>query len=217
MVHKKVAFVTHPVPPGVRESRAGIKKGSPGPLSGPGDPEGGGDLLSRFRSTIGAPGFNFSVRDGKRWDPRAVAAFVFCLSPHSAGSIPPPGGARRRVWVEKGDAMPELSAGNALLQDSILVPVFYGTPAAASSFVRGGGPPERARAISTARLRASPPAHLRPIDVVVCDGPVWRPYLGVGFALRCFQRLSWPEAATLRCGWRHNRLTGAPSDTVLSY
>ena len=38
--------------------------------------EGGGDLLSRFRSTIGAARLNFSVRDGKRWGPRAVAAFV---------------------------------------------------------------------------------------------------------------------------------------------
>ena len=37
---------------------------------------GGGDLLSRFRSTIGAARLNFSVRDGKRWGPRAVAAFV---------------------------------------------------------------------------------------------------------------------------------------------
>ena len=36
--------------------------------------EGGGYLLSRFRSTIGAAGFNFSVRNGKRWNPRAIAA-----------------------------------------------------------------------------------------------------------------------------------------------
>ena len=36
---------------------------------------------------------------------------------------------------------------------------------------RGGSPPERVRAISIARLRASPPAHLRPIDVVVSHGP----------------------------------------------
>ena len=32
----------------------------------------GGDLLSHFRSTIGAAGLNFSVRNGKRWDPSAV-------------------------------------------------------------------------------------------------------------------------------------------------
>ena len=32
----------------------------------------GGYLLSHFRSTIGAAGFNFSVRNGKRWNPRAM-------------------------------------------------------------------------------------------------------------------------------------------------
>ena len=37
----------------------------------------GGYLLSHFRSTIGAAGFNFSVRNGKRWSPRAMAALVF--------------------------------------------------------------------------------------------------------------------------------------------
>ena len=31
----------------------------------------GGYLLSRECSTIGAGGLNFSVRDGKRWDPAA--------------------------------------------------------------------------------------------------------------------------------------------------
>ena len=40
-------------------------------------------------------------------------------------------------------------------------------------WVSGGSPPERVRAISIARLRASPPAHLRPIDVVVSHGPVY--------------------------------------------
>ena len=34
---------------------------------------GGGYLLFRFRSTIGVAGFNFSVRNGKRWSPRAIA------------------------------------------------------------------------------------------------------------------------------------------------
>ena len=73
------------------------------------------------------------------------------------------------------------------------------------------------RAISAARLNVSPRSHLRPIDVVVCDGPLRRPHLGAGFALRCFQRLSLPDAATRRCGWRHNRCTVGPSDPVLSY
>ena len=49
-------------------------------LSGPGRCPwgliGGGYLLSHFRSTIGAAGFNFSVRNGKRWNPRAMAALI---------------------------------------------------------------------------------------------------------------------------------------------
>ena len=52
--------------------RQGTKKGRGLGLSlRPG--EGGGYLLFRFRSTIGVAGFNFSVRNGKRWSPRAIA------------------------------------------------------------------------------------------------------------------------------------------------
>ena len=47
--------------------------------------------------------------------------------------------------------------------------------------------------------------------------PSWRSYLGGGFVLRCFQHLSWPDADTRRCTWRHNRQTGGLSTTVLSY
>ena len=36
----------------------------------------GGYLLSHFRSTIGVVRFNFSVRNGKRWSPHAIAALV---------------------------------------------------------------------------------------------------------------------------------------------
>jgi len=64
--------------------------------------------------------------------------------------------------------------------------------------------------------------HLRPINVVVYHGPSGglrrgTPNLGVGFPLRCFQRLSHPHIATLRCGWRHNRYTSGASNPVLSY
>jgi len=39
----------------------------------------------------------------------------------------------------------------------------------------------------------------------------------VGFALRCFQRLSLPDVATRRCSWHHNRYTSGRSSPVLSY
>ena len=73
------------------------------------------------------------------------------------------------------------------------------------------------RAISAARLNVSQRSHLRPIDVVVYDGPQRRPHLGAGFALRCLQRLSDPDAATRLRAWRHDRHTVGPSDPVLSY
>ena len=80
-----------------------------------------------------------------------------------------------------------------------------------------GGQSGSFRAISAARLNVSPRSHLRPIDVVVSDGPPRRPHLGAGFALRCIQRLSDPDAATRPCAWRRNRLTVGPSVPVLSY
>ena len=72
------------------------------------------------------------------------------------------------------------------------------------------------RAISRARLNTSPCVHLPPIDVLVSDDPV-RTHLADGFALRCLQRLSGPDAATRPCTWRYNRLTGGRSAAVLSY
>ena len=41
--------------------------------------------------------------------------------------------------------------------------------------------------------------------------------LGVGFTLRCFQRLSLPDVATLRCTERYNRNTRDPFNPILSY
>ena len=37
---------------------------------------GGGYLLSHFRSTIGVVRLNFSVRNGKRWDPHALTTLL---------------------------------------------------------------------------------------------------------------------------------------------
>jgi len=44
-----------------------------------------------------------------------------------------------------------------------------------------------------------------------------RSHLGMGFPLRCFQRLSLPDVATRRCCWRNNRYTIGLSIPVLSY
>ena len=86
-----------------------------------------------------------------------------------------------------------------------------------TAFLFGDISPERVWAISIARLRR--------YRRYTCDlstsssltALVWRSYLEGGFVLRCFQHLSLPDAATRRCTWRYNRLTGGLSNTVLSY
>ena len=72
----------------------GIKRIRPAAMCSRPDCEGGGYLLSHFRSTIGVAGFNFSVRNGKRWNPRAVTTLVFLFF-LSSPSL------RRPVWWRK--------------------------------------------------------------------------------------------------------------------
>src|SRR4029078_10163149 len=81
---------------------------------------------------------------------------------------------------------------------------------------------QAARPISMGKLHALPRVHIPPINHVVYVGSsgvlrLGTPYLEGGFPLRCFQRLSRPDIATRRCGWRHNRNTSGPSNSVLSY
>jgi len=74
--------------------------------------------------------------------------------------------------------------------------------------------------VSTAQLRTSRSLHLRPINLVVFQGShtfVSKPDLEGGFPLRCFQRLSLPDVATLRCTKRRNRITRGQSNLILSY
>ena len=81
---------------------------------------------------------------------------------------------------------------------------------------------QASRTISTASLNASRRLHLRPINLVVFQGPSGalrpgKPNLGAGFTLRCFQRLSLPNTATQRYPWQDNWYTGGPFNQVLSY
>ena len=57
------------------------------------------------------------------------------------------------------------------------------------------------RHISSARLRASQPLHLHPINLVIFQESI-RSHLGARFALICFQRLSEPYIATQPCPWQ---------------
>ena len=52
--------------------------------------------------------------------------------------------------------------------------------------------------------------------MVISHGPQTIPYLGVGFPLRCFQRLSFPDIATGRCHWCDSPQTRGQFISVLS-
>ena len=71
--------------------------------------------------------------------------------------------------------------------------------------------------ISTGQLKSLPILHFQPIDLVVFQGTVTKPYLGRGFVLRCFQHLSSPYLATLRCHGRDNWSTIGSFTSALSY
>ncbi len=163
--------------------------------------------------------FNFSVRNGKRWNPYAILTLVSLFrSPFRFFSFGRPVSAVRlrgaALWGKKSDR-PE--ARKNKLRLSHTSNIFVNRASFSASFPEGKGHYTELRAISTARLNASPRLHLRPINVVVFNGPLTRSYLGVGFVLRCFQHLSNPDAATRLCPWRDNRHTGGLSSTVLSY
>ena len=87
----------------------------------------------------------------------------------------------------------------------------------------GGGGCCLCRPISTSQLQPLPVFHFRPINPVVCWGPVktvtvlWRPCLEDGFPLRCFQRLPVPNVANQPCPGRDNWHTRGSSVPVLSY
>jgi len=73
-------------------------------------------------------------------------------------------------------------------------------------------------AVSFTRCRASTSAlstscSSRSLTMLPCETL----HLETGFALRCFQRLSLPDAASRPCPWQDNRYTVDPSTPVLSY
>jgi hypothetical protein len=84
------------------------------------------------------------------------------------------------------------------------------------------GRDQTSRAISSARLKALQPVHLRPINQVVSLGPLGglcprSVHLGKSFPLRCFQRLSPRDIATGRYPWQDSPYTSGRFVSVLSY
>ena len=98
---------------------------------------------TRQGSTIGVGGLNFSVRDGKRWNPAAIATSIRVTHWLKSKSFIKP-------WNERRTA-PQLRTISG-----ICVPIRC---------------QRKPRAISSARLKASLPVHLHPINVLVSDDP----------------------------------------------
>ena len=166
----------------------------------------GSDLLSRVlrRSTIGARGFHGRVRDGIGCLPPAITTRS---SKHALIPVRDP---------ERHDlfGLQRLS----LFREVFVLPVPARRHLACAGRCRCVWWADQAdRAISTSQLNVLPRLHPWPIDVMVYHGSQARPGFEGGFPLRCFQRLSRPYIATLRCRWRDNRYTRGTSIPVLSY
>jgi hypothetical protein len=177
----------------------------------------GGDLLSRAlrHSTMGAGGFHGRVRDGIGCGPPAMT---------TRSSNPPlvpgrwRGAAARRCPRIIGWIMVLVRLCERAVSDVCGVGCHGGSRPGDLGMISVHGVGHRAvRAIRTGQLRALPRLHIRPINVMVCHGPMGRSGFEVGFPLRCFQRLSRPDIATRRCHWHDNRCTRGLFIPVLSY
>ena len=150
------------------------------------------------RSTIGAEGLSFRVRDETGRFPFAMAAETLWRY-------------RPVCPLGRSTVSRELHSGRVA---SLSAPP---KPAERKAKKIVASP----RPISTGRLHALPHFHLRPINPVVCRGPYsitdGKPNLEASFPLRCFQRLSLPNVANQQCSWRNNWHTRGSSVPVLSY
>ena len=125
-------------------ARAAYKRKAPLAVFRQAGRESSGDLLSRIRGpgTIGDARLNFRVRDGNGCDPHSITAETkSCMEPKLFCNLQ--SSEARRIRAAHADSRTES------LKERI----------------------SSSRAISTARLNVSPRLHLRPIDVVVSDGP----------------------------------------------
>ena len=120
-----------------------------------------------FGSTIGAQELNGRVRNGNGCGLLAIITSSICIG-----------------QVQKVDSGP---AGAGPDRQLVSVAIWQWT--AGPDRPCAGQSTKALRAISTAWLNMLPCVHLPPINLVVFQGPWGNTYLGVGFALRCFQRL----------------------------
>ena len=131
-----------------RAARSGGQKKEGPPRSLAGARGSGGDLLSRARrpGTIGDKWLDFRVRNGNGYDPPSMTAEI---------SNSQYGISQKKYRIPRNKRVGRHRHQAAHAQQSHIV----------------GSKGKASRAISIARLNASPRLHLRPIDVIVFDGP----------------------------------------------
>ena len=181
------------------------------------------------RSTIGAEGLNFRVRNGTGCFPFAMAAGnsmelyplsrseLACLRTlHKSSSQ----GTGRVPGATQWTRTPDFGCSNFALRTRINWSMISKTrvPAGVHEVLVVSKP----RPVSRGQLSTSRCLHFRPINPVVWLGALptrggGRPHLEACFPLRCFQRLSLPDVANQPCSWRNNWHTRGPSVPVLSY
>ena len=145
----------------------------------------------RIRSTIGAGGLNFCVRNGYRCDPSAIITRIF-LSPYSSfyQKPYPYSSLKTTQCITSFISIPH-NLGQAL---DLLVSVS-----------------------SMYHYTYTPDLSTRSSFWCLTSSRNGKSHLKVRFALRCFQRLSIPDLATQLCLWRDNWFTSGLSNPVLSY
>ena len=159
-------------------------------------------------STIAVPGLSFRVRNGVR-----------------ASHL---GHGRRKSSILRptarvGDGSGWRSGNRRMDAMIFVVPCLVTVlPVVRGSGRRGRRAVDCPSSVSTGQLHPSRGFHVRPINHVFCMGTAapegaWNPYLGAGFPLRCFQRLSLPNVANQPRHWRDDWHTRGSSTQVLSY
>ena len=144
----------------------------------------------RIRSTIGAGGLNFCVRDGYRCDPSAIITRIifFSLKLPSRGS---------------------LKTTQCIMFQPYIILSFTCVLVKPSTYQY-----QLAQWITPLTHLTYLPDHPSGVLLPYRNG---KSHLKVCFALRCFQRLSVPDIATQLCLWRDNWFTSGLSNPVLSY
>ena len=193
----------------------GCNKEPPGAwcsTGGPCDGECGGVLLSHILSgAVPSPcqalASGFGMGSGRLTWAMAAANLQFFFPPSRGRGMVPGGGPGTGGWtrcfvVPRFVTMRSLSSGDAACRGRCVV--------------------DCPSSVSTGQLHPSRGFHVRPINHVFCMGTTgsedpWNPYLGAGFPLRCFQRLSLPNVANQPRHWRDDWHTRGSSTQVLSY